>query len=65
MKSFIDFLTMRKGMILSLLCLFVGLLIGDSGMLLADVTVQAPVSDGASAGSEGLTTQQGGQAAAH
>ena len=63
MKSFIDFLTMRKGMILSLLCLFVGLLIGDSGMLLADVTVQAPVNDGASAGSEGLTTQQGGQAA--
>ena len=63
MKSFIDFLTMRKGLILSLLCLFVGLLIGDSGMLLADATVQAPANDGASAGSEGLSTQQGGQAA--
>ena len=63
MKSFIDFVTKRKSLLLSLLCLFVGVLIGDSGMLLADVTVSAPVSDGATTGSEGLSTQQVGQTA--
>ena len=61
MKSFISFLTERKSLILSLLCLLIGVFIGDSGIMFADATVVAPASDNSTPGSDGLQTQMAGQ----